>query len=231
MSRNVVSPRFEYMASNTEITSIWSLCCLSLLLPWAAINSTRTTDRPAEEILRRGEVLESALNNWFLMSSDQASTSTMMLFHLICLNLHVSETKIQDLARREGGHSPSTSSTTSGDRISSESAFASEVNRRNAIWHAKRIIHLAWKLKQHDETVTLWTEGGPHFSHCVFFAALTLWYAAWRPSSLNPGDEGPRRDMHRTSSPLTLAIKVLSTSPTQIGRNFVSTLQCLPGVD
>jgi hypothetical protein len=231
MSRNTISARFEHMANNTEISAIWSLCCLSLPLPWAAVKPTSTTNQPAVEILRRGEVLESALNNWFLMNSDQASTSTKMLFHLICLNLHADVTKIQDIARRQSDHSPSASVTTSADSISSENAFASEVNRRNAIWHAKQIIHLACKLKQQEETVTLSIEGGPHFSYCVFFAILTLWYAELRPSRLNPGEEGLRRDLHRTSAPLKLAIEVLSTSPTQISRNFISTLQCLQGVD
>ena len=189
------------------------------------------SERPDVGFLRRGEVLEGALNNWLLISADQASTSTMMLFHLICLNLHVSVTRIQDIVRRQVGHSPGTSSTVRVDRVLPEDAFASEVNRRNAIYHAKRIIHLACEMKQDDESIALWTEGGPHLSYCVFFAALTLWYASRRPSSLDRGEEGTQRKMHRTFAPLTRAVELLSTSPTQIGRNFVSTLQCLPGVD
>ncbi|KAJ5667419.1 hypothetical protein N7507_003283 [Penicillium longicatenatum] len=75
------------------------------------------------------------------------------------------------------------------------------------------------------------TEEGPHFSYCVFFAALTLWYAEWQYSPSDSEDARPQISMPNATAALNIAIKVLSASPVQIAKKFIPTLESLVSVD
>ncbi|KAJ5901245.1 hypothetical protein N7504_007238 [Penicillium tannophilum] len=155
------------------------------------------------------EVLESALHKWFTSTNEQTPIPTLMLFHMVSLNLHVSVSKIQNLARRHSGEpkpSPATTSSMGTGTLSSTDIFPSKIDQLNALWHAKQIIELAGNLRQ-DKSNSISIAEGPHFGYCVYFSALTLCAAA----SLNK------------------AIDVLSASPVQIAKRFIPTLQSLVG--
>lgn len=231
MSTNpkIVSP--EDILDPAEIHELWTLCCLSLLLPWAAIKTADQNDQPSFDYSRRGEVLESALHKWFTITNGQTPIPTLMLFHMVCLNLHVSVSKIQNLARRHCGEpktSPATTSAMGTGTLSSTDVFPSKIDRRNALWHAKQILELAVKLRQ-DNSNTISSAEGPHFSYCVFFSALILWYAEWQYSSLEPEDLKSQIPVHGAAASLNIAIVVLSASPVQIAKKFIPTLQSLIG--
>lgn len=209
---------------------MWSLCCLSLLLPWTAIKTTVQNHHSSPDYSRRREVLESALHKWFTITNGQTPSPTLMLFHLVSLNLHVSVSKIQNLARRHCGEpkpSPATTSSMGSGTLSSTDIFPSKIDQLNALWHARQIIELAVSLRQDNSSISI--AEGPHFSYCVYFSALTVWYAEWQCSS--PDFEHPRSQIsvHDAAASLNIAIDVLSASPVQIAKRFIPTLQSLVG--
>ncbi|KAJ5809225.1 uncharacterized protein N7503_001443 [Penicillium pulvis] len=231
MSTNPTMPPPEDIFNPAEIYDMWSLCCLSLLLPWAAIKTTVQNDQPTFDYSRRREVLESALHKWFTITRGQTPIPTLMLFHMVSLNLHVSVSKIQNLARRYCGEpkpSPATTSSMGSGTLSSTDIFPSKIDQLNALWHAKQIIELAVSLRQ-DISNSISVAEGPHFSYCVYFSALTLWYAEWH--SLSPDFEDPRSQISENgaAASLNIAIDVLSASPVQIAKKFIPTLQSLVG--
>ncbi|KAJ5660919.1 uncharacterized protein N7484_000291 [Penicillium longicatenatum] len=233
MSTNPTLLPAEGIIDPTKIYGIWTLCCLSLILPWAAIKNTVRNEQLTFDYSRRGEVLESALHKWFIATNRQTPIPTLMLFHMICLNLHVNVIKIQKLVHQYCGEprsSPATTSSKSTGTLSSADVFPSRIDRRNAIWHSKQVIELAVKMKQ-DSLNAISTEEGPHFSYCVFFAALTLWYAEWQYSPSDSEDARPQISMPNATAALNIAIKVLSASPVQIAKKFIPTLESLVSVD
>ncbi|KAJ6016798.1 hypothetical protein N7451_000177 [Penicillium sp. IBT 35674x] len=233
MSTNPILLPTEDVFSPAVIYDMWSLCCLSLLLPWAAIKTTVQNDPPVVDYSRsrRREVLELALHKWFTITNGQTPIPTLMLFHMVSLNLHVSVSKIQNLARRHCGEpkpSPATTSSIGSGTLSSTDIFPSKIDQLNALWHAKQIIALAVNLRQ-DNSKPIPIAEGPHFGYCVYFSALTLWYAEWQCSS--PDFEDPRSQIavHGAAASLNIAIDVLSASPVQIAKRFIPTLQSLVG--
>lgn len=231
MSTNPTMLPPEDISNPAEIYEMWSLCCLSLLLPWAAIKTTVQNDQPTFDYSRRREVLESALHRWFTITNDKMPIPTLMLFHMVSLNLHVSVSKIQNLARRHCGEpkpSPATTSSTGTGTLSSTDIFPSKIDQLNALWHAKKIIELAVNLRQ-DNSNSISIAEGPHFGYCVYFSALTLWYAEWQCLSADSEDPRSQTSVHDAAASLNKAIDVLSASPVQIAKRFTPTLQSLVG--
>ncbi|KAJ5759488.1 hypothetical protein N7520_006644 [Penicillium odoratum] len=231
MSTNPRMLSREDTLNPAETHELWTLCCLSLLLPWAAVKTTDQNDQPSFDVSRRGEVLEMALQKWLTITNDQTPIPTLMLFHLVCVNLHVSVSKIQNLARRYCGESRLSSATTSSmgtGTLSSTDLFPSKIDRRNALWHAKKIIELAVNLRQNNSNAISISEG-PHFSYCVFFSALILWYAEWQYLFVNSENPKSQASVHGAAASLNMAIDVLTASPVQIAKKFIPTLQSLVG--
>ncbi|KAJ5201254.1 hypothetical protein N7449_006057 [Penicillium cf. viridicatum] len=232
--RSLMSPtlkplNLQGLPTNTTVPEIWSLSCLSLLLPWASVKNRDEQDEATAHHSRRGEILESALHQWFRVTNGQAHISTVMLFHMICLNLHVNIHKIQNIAHRHcGGAGPPCITTLAMETgtPSLVNLFSSRIDRQNASWHAEQIIELALRLK-HDNFNGLSPYEGTHFSYCVFFAALTTWYTDYQSDIHSLNDSSSRSPNSGTTNSVRTAIDVLSYSRVHVAKKLISTLHSL----
>lgn len=218
-------------------SEIWSLSCLSLLLPWAAPKSNLHRHQLTFGHTRRRDFLESALNKWSVIAYDQASLSTQMLFHMISLNLHVNLSQVESIACQHSKIAKYMLTQTrpvveyAQDRTNDDygplKLFSSDTDRLNAAWHASRIMGLAMK-RQQAITYGQLAEEVPHFVYSVYFAALTLW-SAQACSSTSPPLEDPLSHRPGLTDPIINAINILSSSSVLVTKKLLAVLHSLTG--
>lgn len=223
----------NYKLEKPTRPTIWSLCCISLLLPWAATTLGSQKSQPVLDHTRRRELLESALNKWSFAVNNKAPKPTLMLFHLVSLSIHVKVANLKHIVHQyidpeHSNHSQSTKSSQSrvhlGPKSSSLDVFQSDMSRVNALWHAGYIIRLALEHNEANSEDLIRGEF-PHFSYCVFFAALTFWYAGTQQTPENT--ESTCQQGHVPNAAISKAIEVLSVSPVQVAYGFSCTLRSL----
>lgn len=214
---------------------IWSLSCLSLLLPWAAPKSNFCRHQLTFGHTRRRDFLESALNKWSVMAYDQASLSAQMLYHMISLNLHVNLSHVESIACQHSKLAKYMLTQTrpvvdyARDRGKDDyglgKLFVSDTDRLNAAWHASRIMGLAMK-RQQAVTYGQLAEEVPHFVYSVYFAALTLW-SAQACSSAFPAVDDSLPNGPDLTDPVINAIDILSSSSVLVANKLLAVLRRL----
>ncbi|KAL2857320.1 hypothetical protein BJY01DRAFT_242392 [Aspergillus pseudoustus] len=203
----------ETRAPTSEPT-IWSLACLSFLLPWASSNLTQLT--PGH--MRRREFVESALNQWGESAYNQSLHSTKLLFHLVGLNLHIDLQQAEQIAQEYCAETDSElpqlrfmgvqALKRRGCGLPPSAVFASDIDRLSAAWHANRIMCLALEREQ-QPTDRRQLEEAPHLPYCIFLAALTFWMLERCQREASSHGESTVQEA-ALEGPVPLAIDILS---------------------
>ncbi|KAL4878103.1 hypothetical protein BJY04DRAFT_221461 [Aspergillus karnatakaensis] len=208
-------------------SATYTLCGLSLALPWAVSGFNFTSNCPTPANCHRREFLESALNKWSSVAYNHCTLSTQMLFHVISLNIHVNLREAQDIAYRHSAENDNaapqstrraTDDPSSIDHTVLADVFPSEAHRMNAAWHAMHVMKLA-----QDSPRDL--DEPPQFAYGVFFAELTLWLLDGYCSSL-PAATSPFGIPHE---PVVQAMAILSScASVSVATKFRGILGSLP---
>ena len=196
----------------SEPASILSLCAISLLSSQLVCNSPlriaqhvpenhvqEDSPRVAGSIWRE-EFFELALNKWLNVHSMPPSGDVLILFHAIHISIYASIPAMQECIQ-----SQLTDNSDLRNRVTARAAiqkcFRREDGQAKAIWHAREILSLAQRLTSDDVSVGHQRPGNqgsgqdggghpkahcgrpPHFSHCIFHAALCFWCVAHEDDS------------------------------------------------
>ncbi len=178
------------------------------------------THRSSNKTLWSSSFIELALNSWVNAHEHLPSNGMMLLFHVIHVNMFVSVPMVQNLVvaylKRCGSSKKNSGlrrpeARTVGrlpEELALKEIFLDSQSRGKAIWHARRMLHLA---EQSFEAMNGSPNNGdhhgrvngngreadvmknpnldetepPHFSHCVTIAVLVLWSDAMLVSGQN----------------------------------------------
>ena len=163
--------------------SIIALSTISIMA-WPVL--PRGVIRPGKRTLWRVEFIELALNSWAKTQNDSTTWSTLLLYHLIHINLHTNVDVVQRFAHSPAG-SPFRSE--SGKAYACIEQWRKSRHFSIAKWHARSILRrvkdatVAIQKRPSDTLGDLPSETGrhlilpeaPHLPYCIYFAALVLW--------------------------------------------------------
>ncbi|KAJ9645040.1 hypothetical protein H2204_001502 [Knufia peltigerae] len=154
--------------------SFLSLCAISLSASQSTcIGNLEPSQSSEQDISKKGDqgapsqdhstrkFFEMLLNNWRCSHAIAPEPSTMMLFHLVHLNIYVSLSSLQDVEQWNLRHR----------------CFYSDEDKAKSLWHAGHVLRLAKDMSmlatpEARESGTLLP---PHFPHAVFLASLCFW--------------------------------------------------------
>ncbi|KAL6248543.1 hypothetical protein RBB50_004798 [Rhinocladiella similis] len=115
---------------------------------------------------------EMALNNWRCLHSIAPEPNTMLMFHLVHLNLYVSLSSLQDVEQWN----------------LYQQCFYSHEDKANVLWHAGHVLRLAKDMSMlaAPESGETGTPLPPHFPHAVFLASLCFWRVDYEKTDDEP---------------------------------------------
>ncbi len=254
--RSLASPSAVPQAIDSPVDSIQSLCALSLLLSHSRrlpaslskyLQGPNSGSRRSSEAWRQ-EFLEMALQRWLSFHTSEPLPGTMMLFHTIHISMFSDFAKLEGSARDSLAQFSSlsqrpiirlpennvvpVSSNTIGERYprsTERSCFSSDQDQEKALWHARKILQIAERVKarfpcrtgermhllrEADQTV----EGEPtHYSHSVYYASMVLWYS----------DKSNAGYSHKETVSIFRGIELLDSSPSPVAAVFKRTLKSI----
>jgi hypothetical protein len=180
---NLFTPGSSIDPASRHQDNITALATISIMA-WSVL--PRGIIQPGKRTLWRPEFIELALNRWANTQNNSTYWSTLLLYHLVHVNLHTNLGLIQRFA-----HSPAESPF----RARSGKAYACieqwQKSRQFPIakWHAQSILRrvkdaMAASQKRSSDTLGDIPSGtgrylilpeSPHLPYCIYFAALVLW--------------------------------------------------------
>lgn len=142
--------------------------------------------QPQKNSLWNPVFIELALNTWAKSQVAPVNWSTLLLYHLIHINIHTNMSLIQRFA-----HSPAQSPfrARSGKAFARIEQWQKSKHYEAAKWHGQSILRrvkdaMAASQKPSSDTLGNSSSGSgrlvilleaPHLSYCVYFSALVLW--------------------------------------------------------
>ena len=242
----------------SDAQSMQSLCALSILvsnhqrLPGSLSRLLQSDDRHFETPTQdwRDDFAEISLQKWLVLHSKPPSADTMLLYHLIHLNIYASFAEIEMVARTATESSKnegppivvdksqplsfSKSSSLSRKVVALKRCFTSRERSDKAAWHARRLLDIAPSMQDlrpgsPGDRIHL-ARGSDairssqplHFSFAVYYSCMILWSLEF----LETHSQGTK-DAIGTSSPLRKGSNLLSQSTSRVAENFKQILESL----
>ncbi|MCJ1471562.1 hypothetical protein MMC13_000202 [Lambiella insularis] len=181
---DLFTPGRSARLSHQEQDSVIALSTICITA-WPVFARGLTT--PQRHTLWKPEFIELALNGWAQTQAQGVNWSTLLLYHLIHINLHSNMFLIQRFA-----HSPAESPfrATPGKAFACIKQWQQDRHYPIAKWHAQSILRrvkdaTAASGRRPPDTLGDVTSGGigrplvlpegPHLPYCVYLAGLILW--------------------------------------------------------
>ena len=165
--------------------------------------SNLNTDRGHEgfsswaSMVWRPDFVEHALDNWLSSHSTSPTREIQILFHVLHIKINARIPTIQEYAQKAfSGELESSTSQSSRDTDANvlRQCFVGDETKIKALWHASQTLRIARELAErsaedqhspvgsaddgparHVEDPSKDCNTPPHFSHCIFYAALCFW--------------------------------------------------------